>query len=1463
MDFEKTNDMKKFLPLNKLTQTLLFSLLFALIGITNVQGQSFDGDYCPQPGEPGDEYGPASGAFSITVNSSVSGTCAIEEIHALVFEDRLRLAYKIGNAGTALFRIYVDADNNPSTGLQTDNFGGANVVVAGAEFVFQINSHSGASKLYEFDTASGSLEETTGGFSGLIGDSDGCDLKKGDGQFLEFNIPFQDINFDPCGVDKPGRIIVAQYAAVAGGSETSNLCSAEPLSLGVELRGDITGSNGTYCVGNNETVTLTLTGEYDEIVRWEYKEGFAGTWMPISNTTPSQTVETSTLNLGDTYFRAIIKSNVCPNEYISSEEVITLQQCCTLASASASASTITCNGGESVVTISANGGNAPLTFSLQGFTAQTNNGIFNNVPAGTYNWSVSETGASCTPISGSIIISEPTAIVVSATPTAASCNGDNGTAGLSATGGDGSYTFTSTGGTVTGNTLTAPSGTYTITATDGNGCTGTTTVTINEPEVLAASAIQDSPVVCNGESNGAATVTATGGNAPYSYSWDNGETTATASALDAGLHSVTVTDAKGCSATATMTINEPEVLTGIDVQTACDSYTWIDGIEYTESNNIANYTLTNANGCDSVVTLNLTINKSTESYEEITACDSYRWNGNTYTESGTYSENFMNIAGCDSTANLVLTISKSTEQSIERTACEEITINGISYTESGTHTQYLQNENGCNLKINIDLTILNSTSSEEEITACDSYIWNDIKYTESGIYTANFTNHLGCDSVATLILTINNSTESFEEVATCDSYTWNGVEYSESGTYSVNLTNETGCDSIANLILTINKSTESVEEITACESYIWNNQEYTESGTYSATFTNEMGCDSTANLVLTINQPSESVEEVVTCESYIWNNSEYKESGTYTLNLVNENGCDSIATLILSINVPTESVEEITACNSYIWNNVEYTESGEYTINLTNAEGCDSTAILSLDINKSIESLEEVTTCNSYLWNDNEYTESGIYTINFTGENGCDSIAHLNLTINNTIESIEEVSACESYIWNDIEYTESGTYTSTHTGANGCDSVSTLSLTINNIQEYVTEITACGSYIWYNFEYTESGTYSTTFSRVLGCDSIEVLELTIVDFTEQTITESGCDKVIVNDVTYTESGTFTQKLVNHMGCDSVLTINVTITNCSPEIRLEDDRHTINMNTPVTANIKENDKGITDGSQILLPPNTSSGGTITVNEDGTVTYTPPTDYIGKDTFDYVITTPAGLTDTATVIITIIAPVDMVIDAIADEFEIFNYETANGNILENDYNPVGEKVINTIPLVQPLNGSVIIDNDGSIIYTPDAGFSGIDSFTYQVCNSILPTLCSEAVVTIYVIEEEDDDPDPFSTCEIFIPDGFSPNGDNVNEYFEITYYSDQGNCEAFGDKHPEARVEIYNRWGNLVWEKDGFGNIDRWGLDQAWWDGSSTHGMTIGKDKMTPGTYFYVLNFNDNNREPVSGTIFLNR
>jgi uncharacterized protein (TIGR02145 family) len=101
---------------------------------------------------------------------------------------------------------------------------------------------------------------------------------------------------------------------------------------------------------------------------------------------------------------------------------------------------------------------------------------------------------------------------------------------------------------------------------------------------------------------------------------------------------------------------------GTDTQTACDSYLWIDGNTYTTSNNTATYTLTNAAGCDSVVTLNLTINPSYTIVFNESIWDyqlPYYWEGSQYWSAGTYYKYYQTVEGCDSILQLNLTSNPS------------------------------------------------------------------------------------------------------------------------------------------------------------------------------------------------------------------------------------------------------------------------------------------------------------------------------------------------------------------------------------------------------------------------------------------------------------------------------------------------------------------------------------------------------------------------------------------------------------------------------------------------------------------------------------------------------------------------------------------------------------------------------------------------------------------------------------
>jgi hypothetical protein len=318
----------------------------------------------------------------------------------------------------------------------------------------------------------------------------------------------------------------------------------------------------------------------------------------------------------------------------------------------------------------------------------------------------------------------------------------------------------------------------------------------------------------------------------------------------------------------------------------------------------------------------------------------------------TYGISAVGVGGCISAEQLAtVAVNQPTTSNTPFTACNSYTWNGQTYTQSGTYTYTTSNALGCDSIATLNLTINNSTTSSSTVTACDTYSWNAQTYTQSGTYTYLTTNAAGCDSTATLNLTINNSTTSSTPVIACVSYQWNGQTYTLSGSYTYVTPNAVGCDSTATLNLTINNALFTTENVSACITYDWNGQTYTQSGTYTYLTTSINGCDSTVTLNLTINQPNTSTTTQTACDSYTWNGQTYTQSGTYVFNTTTVAGCDSTATLNLTVNASSTSTSTATACGTYSWNGQTYTQSGAYTYTTQNAAGCDSVATLNLTIN--------------------------------------------------------------------------------------------------------------------------------------------------------------------------------------------------------------------------------------------------------------------------------------------------------------------------------------------------------------------------------------------------------------------------------------------------------------------------------------------------------------------------------
>lgn len=498
--------------------------------------------------------------------------------------------------------------------------------------------------------------------------------------------------------------------------------------------------------------------------------------------------------------------------------------------------------------------------------------------------------------------------------------------------------------------------------------------------------------------------------------------------------------------TLRLTVNQPS--SGDTTAEACGSFDWYEHLNVTQSGNLT-HLFTNAAGCDSTVTLHLTINQCSKT--DTTVCGSYTWNGHLYRSSGTYH---------DGNDTLVLNVKQKSTGDTLVTVCGSYDwYEHQNVTESGDLTHLFTNAVGCDSTVTLHLTV--NSCSTTHVEACGTYVWKGSSYNASGRYI------IGAD---TLNLTIKEQPTGDTTAAVCGGLSWYEHGFlSESTTVTHAFEKAFGCDSIVTLHLTVYQC--STTEENTCDSYEWHSNVYDQSGTF---------VDGYDTLRLTIRRSSVGVETATACNMYSWYGRIFTEStDTATRVVSNTVGCDSVITLHLTVNQCSST--DLTVCDSVTWHGVLYTQSGTFF------DGHDT---LHLTVNNSTTGVETVTACNSYDWYEHTGITASCYNLTHTfvagNQYGCDSIVTLNLTINQC--SRTEVTECDSYVWRGTTYTQSGTYT---------DGNDTLVLTINHSVATEQNVTANNSYTWHGQTYTQSGDYTWEGTTVAGCDSTVTLHLTI------------------------------------------------------------------------------------------------------------------------------------------------------------------------------------------------------------------------------------------------------------------------------------------------------------------------------------------------------------------------------
>ena len=443
---------------------------------------------------------------------------------------------------------------------------------------------------------------------------------------------------------------------------------------------------------------------------------------------------------------------------------------------SATVTDASCAGGsDGSIDLTVTGGTSPYTY------AWSNGATTEDLPAvaaGTY--TITVTDAIGTTTVTSYTLAEPAPIQVSVTTSDATCGNTDGAALASVSSGASPYTYAWSNGTNSATLTNVGAGVYTLTVTDANGCSTVETVSIANQNGPSATITAVDPT-CSGSADGSAIVNATGGTTPYAYAWNNGGTSSILTNLPAGAYVVSVTDAAGCIATASVTLNAPPALvtSASSTDATCGqsdgsatiavlsgpapfSYQWDDPNNSTTAtvNNLSagtyNVTITDGGGCTTVIPVNVN-----------------NQNGPVATVNG------VDVT-CDGAADGAVSVNASGGTSPYTYAWNDpgqSTTAIVPNLPAGTYTVTVTDANGCltigsvtisaanpspTVNLGPDVTIVSGGSATLDAGAgFSSYLWSDGSTNQTlvvnapGTYSVTVTGANGCTGTDSIDVTVD------------------------------------------------------------------------------------------------------------------------------------------------------------------------------------------------------------------------------------------------------------------------------------------------------------------------------------------------------------------------------------------------------------------------------------------------------------------------------------------------------------------------------------------------------------------------------------------------------------------------------------------------------------------------------------------------------------------------------------
>lgn len=727
----------------------------------------------------------------------------------------------------------------------------------------------------------------------------------------------------------------------------------------------------------------------------------------------------------------------------------------------------TCNGwtnGSVEATIS--GGTAPYTIAWSNGAANTT--LLQSLGAGTYDVSVTDSDGMTG--SASFELTEPAAIVITATSTSGCAGG--GEAEASVTGGTGGYTYLWDNGATTAATSGLNSGLHCVTVTDDNGCQGVACVTIADALTLD---FVVSGLACTNFCDASVEAIVSGGTPPYTYAWSNGANGPVNENLGPGDYSVTVTDAAGCTITGTATVDNPfPINVDVDVTNPACGSGGTGSATATASGGTAPYTYTWSTGAIGATVTGLI--------------------------PGTYSVTATDFLGCNESVDVVIipdddiTLNVTANPALD---CEAVTGSATVEVIGGTPPFDIMWSNGGTTETIDGLSPGTYTVMVTDAAGCGASASVEIDGVPAiDLFIAGVNGGCAANGSASASITPGTGTMPF-------SFLWsNGattqiINDLEAGTYAVTVTDGAGCTATDQVTVTgasdIDVST-TVNDVTCYNG---------EDGTAIATVTGASGMvlfqwSNGANTQMIMNLPTGTYFVTVTDQTTGCTATTNAFVGQPTEIVAVATGVDGVCDDLGSASVTASGG---TAPYTYMWNTGATTQeitdltAGTYTATVTDAEGCTAVASTdvagggSLDVDVEITNPISGSTTNDgeltanvsggtapydYLWSNNGTTQTitgldgGTYSVTVTDVNGCTGTDDVFL---------EQLGCIGDKVWEDVN--RDGCQDPGELGVGGVLVTLTGTDDDGNPVDMVMETQSNGYYL---FEDLPGGTYTVTFS---------------------------------------------------------------------------------------------------------------------------------------------------------------------------------------------------------------------------------------------------------------------------------------------------------------------------------------------------------------------------------------------